>query len=279
MRAALAAVAGAAGVLAALAAAVLWTAGSVILDEDRFTERTVAALRTPEGQAAISARATAAVRGSAPVPEGLAAPAVREAVAGVVPTRAFAVAAAPAIRSARRSLLDRSGEAAAIDLATTRDLLAGRLAQIDPRLAGLLPAAGAAGDLRVATGVDARGLPADELSGRAPAATALLALAAAALIGLAVALAARPARAAAWAGAALLAGALVPVALRLALPPVAEDRVAPPDGALARRLAEGLLGGWAPATAALAAAGLALLVGGLLSARRRPRPRSPRRAA
>jgi hypothetical protein len=280
MRAA-SAVLAAAGVLAALAAAVLWTAGSVLLDEDRFTERTVAALRAPEGQAAIAARVTALARAGAPaiVPPALIGQGVDRAVAAAVARPAFATAAGPAIRSARRRLLEQPGEPATIDLAAMRELVGAQLAGIDPRLAGLLPPAGAAGPVRVqvATGPDLRGVPVDELSGRAAAATALLALAAAALIALAAAMAPRPARAVALAGAGLVAAAAVPAVLRLALPPLAEDRVAPPDDALAGRLVQELLAGWVAATAILAGAGLALLVAGLVSARRR-RPPSRRRA-
>ena len=280
MRAA-SAVLAAAGVLVALAAAVLWTAGSVLLDEDRFTERTVAALRAPEGQAAIAARVAALARAGAPaiVPAELIGRGVDEAVATAVARPGFASAAAPAIRAARRHLLEQPGEPTTIDLGPIRELVGAELARIDPRLLGLLPPAGAAErvQVRVATGVDARGVPIDELSGRAAAATALLALAAAALIALGAALAARPARAAALAGLALLVAAVVPAAVRLALPPLAEARVAPPDDALARRLVREMLGGWVAATAVLAAAGLALLVAGLVSARRR-RPPTRRRA-
>jgi len=280
MRAA-SAVLAAAGVLVALAAALLWTAGSVLLDEDRFTERTIAALRAPEGQAAIAARVTALARVGAPaiVPSGLIGRGADEAVATAVARPGFATAAAPAIRAARRDLLEQPGEPTTIDLGPMRELVGAELARIDPRLLGLLPPAGAAErvQVRVATGVDARGVPIDELSGRAAAATALLALAAAALIALGAALAARPARAAALAGLALLVAAVVPAAVRLALPPLAEARVAPPDDALARRLVREMLGGWVAATAVLAAAGLALLVAGLVSARRR-RPPTPRRA-
>jgi len=282
VRAGIAATAAALGILLALCAAVLWTAGRDALDEDRFSERTVAALRSPEGREAITARVFAALAGRGVTG---ASAAVDEAVSGAVERTVaqpdFAATMEPSLVRAHRRLLELSGEPVEVDLEGVRALVAGELATIDPNLVGLVPPEGSLGAVRVAEPPEVPALPAEELEGRVPAAVAALSLAAAALLACAVALARRPARLARLAGVALVVLAAVPVVMGLLVPGIAEDAVDPPDDALAGRLAEELLGAWIWGAAALAVAGAGLVVvaGAAGRATRRARPRSRRPAA
>lgn len=279
MRAFVVGVAGAAAVVAALAAALLWT-GRDLLDDRRFADDAIVALRAPEGRGALAVRVRAAIddaRGSGGATVVAVDDASVDAVVGRVTRRpAFAPALAPALALAHRRLLRLSGEPVTVDLAALRDLVAGELGRIDPRLAALLPDAGAVEDVRLSTGVEVPGVPGARLADRAPAITILLAVVAVALAGVAIALADRSRRATAWIGAALLLAAAAPAAARYLVPAEAGSRVAPPDDALAERLAAELLSGWVAAAAALAGAGLVLLVSA--SVGRSSRPRRPRRA-
>lgn len=266
-------------VVAALAAALLWTGGRDLLDDQRFADDAVAALRAPEGRAALAFRVLDAVlarqASGSPTAEA-AAPLIDRAVARVVERPAFAAALAPALALAHRTLLDLSGEPVTIDLAALRTLVAQEVGRIDPRLSALVPSADSVMDIRLATGVEVPAVPGARLADRAPAIVALLAVVALALAGVAICLASRSRRAAAWIGAALLVAAAAPAAVRYGLPEVARSQVAAPDDALAERLAVELLGGWIAASAALAAVGLVLLVSA--SVWRSRRPPSPRPA-
>lgn len=277
MRAVLVVLAAAVGIVAALAAAVLWTAGHDLFDEGRFTQRTVAALQTPAGREAIAGHVAALVRSETPaiVPTALIDQATGAAVDRVAGQPAFAAVLTPAVEAAHRALLDLSDHPATINLGSVRDVVARELAAIDPRLPALLPAASTARQVTISTGIDAPGVPASALEGKVPQVVALLAVAAAALIGIAVAVAERPALAACGIGIVLALSALVPVVLRFALPAVAGSRVRPPDDALARLLAADLLSGWVAAAVALALAGLTLAAAGLVAIRRHPPRRRP----
>jgi hypothetical protein len=269
VRALAAGIAAALGLAAALAAAVLWTAGANLLDEDRFADRAVAALRTEKGRRAVADRVARAVTARAPsaLPQAQVQQAALRAVAAISPAPGYERALRPALVTAHRDLLELDGEPVEVDLAGLYGDLLGALATADPRLVALLPGPEALGDVRVATGIEAPAVPASELEGRVPEAVAALSLAAALLIALALALSARPARLAMALGGLLALLAVVPAVLRLLVPAVAEDAVAPPDDGLARRLAEGLLGGWSAAALALAAAGAGLALVAALARR------------
>ena len=274
MRALLVALVATAGLVAALASALLWTGGRDLLDEKRFTDDGIAALRAPEGQDAIAARVVAAVG----VPEDPAASFVSRAtidgvVRRVVAGPAFAVALEPELVQVHRELLELSGEPVTIDLGVLGELFARELARIDQSLAVPLDAAVSVPDIQIATGVEAPGVPGARIAGHAMAIVGLLALAAAALVAIAIALAERTRRAAAWIGVVLVVAAAAPALVRALVPDVARSRVPPPDDELAWRLAVELLEGWWIAAIALAAAGVLLMISAGV---RRPRgPRSP----
>jgi hypothetical protein len=283
VRAGLAATAAVLGVLFALCAAVLWTAGRDALDDRRFSERTVEALRSPEGRHAISARVSAALagRGATDVPSAAVDAAVSAAVARTVAEPGFAAVMRPSLALAHRVLLELSGEPVEVDLERIRMLVAGELAMIDPRLVDRLPPPGSLDAVRAGEPPEFPVIPGAELEGRVPLATGVLSLVAAALLACAVALARRPARLARLAGAALVVVAAVPIAMGLLVPGILEEAVDPPDDGLAGRLAEELLGGWAWSAAALVVAGGGLVVVAAASGRatRRARPPSRRPAA
>ncbi len=262
MRPAAATIAAILAVVAALAAAVLWTTGHDLLDEDRFADDVVAALGSAPGQAAISERLSAAVRDR--LPPGTPTPAidaaVSQAVARSATTPAFAAALGPSAVLVHRRLVDDPGAEAEVDLAALRDSLEVELAEIDPLLVRGLPPAAAFPSADLSTGLDGPALPASALAGRVPSIVAALALLAVASGALALALSGRRARMARGMALSLIVAALVPAAIRLFAPRSAEAAVAGPDGPLARDLAERLLGSWTGATAALLAAAGALLV-------------------
>jgi hypothetical protein len=279
VRAALAAVAALLGVLAALAAAALWTAGRDALDDDRFADRVVAALRAPEGQEAIASRVTAALieRGAT----ASVAPTVAETVERTVATDAFAAAMGPDIARAHDDVLDLSGETIEVDLEGLRALVAGELVSIDPALVSLVPPPGALGAVDVGKTPEVPALPLEDLNDRVPVAVGVLSLAAAALLAGAIALARGPARVARAAAIALVVLAAVPALAGILLPGVVEDAVDPPDEGVARVLAEDLLGAWPWAAAGLAIAGAGLLAVATAASRSgtRSRPRTRTRAA
>lgn len=277
MRALLVAVVATAGIAAALAAALLWTGGRDLLDDERFADDAIAALRAPEGRNALAARVVEAA-GS---PEDPAASLVSRAtidglVRRVVARPAFAAALEPELALVHRRFLELSGEPVVIDLGGVRELVAQELARIDPSR----PApAGAESlrDIRLATGIEAPGVSGTRIADRIPAIVGLLALAGAALVAIACALAERTRRATAWIGAFLVAAAAAPAAARGLVPDVARSRVPAPDDALAERLAVELMDPWWSATIALAAAGVLLLISATVL---RPRhPPSPTPAA
>ena len=278
MRALLVALVATAGIVAAVASALLWTGGRDLLDERRFTDDGIAALRAPEGRDAIAARVVAAVG----VPEDPATSFVSRATIDGVVTRvvagpAFAAALEPELVRVHRRLLELSGDPVTIDLGALEALFAQELARIDQSLA--VPADGAVSvpDIQIATGIEAPGVPGARIADHAMAIAGLLALAAAALVAIAIAAAEHTRRTTAWIGALLLLAAAAPALARALVPDVARSRVPPPDDALAWRLAVGLLDGWWLATIALAAAGVLLLISASV---RRPRgPRSPTPAA
>ncbi len=261
MRALLVALVATAGIVAAVASALLWTGGRDLLDERRFTDDGIAALRAPEGRDAIAARVVAAVG----VPEDPAASFVSRAtidgvVRRVVAGPAFAAALEPELVKVHRELLELSGEPVTIDLGALGGLFAQEFAAIDQSLA--LPVEGAVSvpDIRIATGIEAPGIPGARIADHTLAIVGLLALAAAALVAIAIALTERTRRATAWIGALLVVAAAAPALARALVPDVARSRVPPPDDALAWRLAVELLDGWWLAATALAAAGVLLLI-------------------
>jgi hypothetical protein len=276
MRALLVAVMATVGLVAALASALLWTVGRDLLDEERFTDDAIVALRAPEGRDALGARVVAAVG----VPDDPAASFVSRAaidalVRRVVFSPAFAAALAPELARAHREFLDLSGEPVTIDLGGVRELVAQELAGIDQSLA--VPAEGAPSlpDIQLATGIEAPGIPGARIADRTPAIVGLLAVAAAALVAIAIALAERTRRATAWIGGLLVVAAVVPALARRLVPDVARSRVPAPDDALAWRLAVELMDGWWLATIALAAAGVLLVISATVPRPRRPRSPTP----
>lgn len=278
MRAVLVALVATAGIVAALASALLWTAGRDLLDEQRFAEDAVAALRAPEGRDALAARVVAAVG----VPGDPAATFVSRAaidalVRRVVADPAFAAALEPELERAHRQFLELSGDPVTIDLAGVRELVARQLAGIDASLAVTAGGAESVPDIQLATGIEAPAVPGERIADHTPAIVGLLALAAAALLGIAIALAEHTRRATAWIGALLVVAAAAPALARALVPDEAQSRVPAPDDALAWRLAVELMDGWWVATIALAAAGGLLLISAYV--RRPGGPRSPTQGA
>jgi hypothetical protein len=266
-------------VVAALAAALLWTAGHDLLDEDRFADDVVAALGSTPGQAAITQRLSALARDRIPpaTPTPVIEAAVGRAVAAGAESPAFAKALSPAAVQVHRRLTDDPGAEVEVDLVALRASLERELTEVDPLLAAGLPPESEFPSVRLSTGLDGPVLPGSALAGRVPAAVALLCLLAAALAIVAIALSGRRARTARRIGSALIVAAVVPAAIRLLAPRAAEAAVARPDDELARDLAERLLGSWAGASAGLLAAAGLLFV---LAALRLPEgPRSRRPAA
>ena len=279
MRALLVALVATAGIVAAVASALLWTGGRDLLDEKRFTDDGIAALRAPEGRDAIAARVVAAVG----VPEDPAASFVSRAtidgvVRRVVAGPAFAAALEPELVQVHRQLLELSGDPVTIDLGALEALFAQELARIDQSLAvpaerrGLRaghpdrhrhrgsgrprrPDRGPRHGHRRAARPRRRGAGGDRHRGRRAHA---------------------PDDGAGSVRSCCVAAA-APALARALVPDVARSRVPPPDDALAWRLAVELLDGWWLATVALAAAGALLLISASV---RRPRgPRSPTPAA
>jgi hypothetical protein len=287
MRRPLAALAAVLGVLAAVLAASLWTAGREALDEDRFADRAIAALRAPQGREAIAERVAVAIRPrvSPEVPDATVDAAARTAVDRIAGRPEFAAALRPQLVQVNRALVDLSGDDVVVDLAPIGTIAAGELAVIDPALVAVLPDPAALGRVELSDGVEAPGIPGSELAGRVPEVVAGLSLLAALLIGLAVWLSRRPARTAVWIGAVLAVLAVVPAVMRFGLPRVAEAALSAPSDALARRLAEALLDGWSGAAAGMLIAGVGLAAVGALAGRatgrpgRRSGPRTRTRAA
>lgn len=278
MRALLVALVATAGIVAALASALLWTAGRDLLDEQRFADDAIAALRAPEGRDALAERVVAAVGVPGDPAASFVSRAAIDALVGrVVAGPAFVAALEPELAQAHREFLELSGDPVTIDLGGVRELVARQLAAIDARLAAPVGGAESVPDIRLATGIEAPGVPGARIADHTLAIVGLLALAAAALLGIAIALADHTRRATAWIGALLVVAAAAPALARALVPEVARSRVPPPDDALAWRLAVELMDRWWVATAALAAAGMLLLISA--SVRRRGGPRSPRPAA
>ena len=277
MRPAAATVAAILGVVAALAAAVLWTAGRDVLDEHRFARHAVASLVLTPGREALTvtlARRLSDRTGGAPIPSGVYAVA-RGAVDGVATAPGLSAALSGALAAAHRAVVAHPGDPVEIDLAAIREPLAARMESADPRLAAALRSTPDL-QVRVATGLAVPPLPLRWLAGRVPLLVGLLAFVAAALIATALALSPRPGRTARRLSSALVLCAVVPAAIGLVVPRIAEGAVPIPADQLARDLAERLLGQWLPATSALAVAAAALLALGAL--RGGEGPRIPRRA-
>lgn len=277
MRPAAATVAAILGIVAALCAAVLWSAGRNVLDSDRFASRTVAALGSTPGRAALTlgiAEQTYA-RTPASIPESEVFSAVGRAVDAAAASPAFGRALAGAVSRAHRRLLASPDEPVSIDLAEVRALVADELAARDPRLVAQLPPASELRDARISTGLRVPAIPGSRLAGHVPALVAVLAPAAALLAALAIAASDRPSRTARRIASAMILLAIVPAAIGVLVPRAAEAAVAPPDDELARDLAERLLDAWPASTIALVLAGAALFALSLLRGGPDPRIRMP----
>lgn len=278
MRAAAATIAAVLGVAAALAAAVLWTAGRDTLDEERFATHAVASLVSTPGREALTVTLAQRLYGPRgdrpPIPSELYAEA-RAAVERVATAPAFEELLSSSIAAAHRAVVAHPGDEVAIDLAALSDPLARRLEQVDPALAERLRADPRL-SVTVSTGLEVPALPLRRLVGRVSLVTGLLALASAALVAAALALSRRPGRTARRLSSAFVLCAVVPAAIGLAVPRVAGIVVDPPADELARDLAERLLGQWLPATSALAVAAAALFA--LSTLRGGEGPRIRRRA-
>ncbi len=279
MKPAAAAVAAILAVAVALGAAVLWTAGRNVLDEDRFADHTVAALASTPGRLSMTLRISGAVRLRAP--QEITTPEIEEAVGRAVDTvagsPAFAQILTPVAIAAHRRVVGEPGEPVEMDLSGLQGPLSEALAATDGRLAARLPSDGAFADVRISPGIEEPVVPGSALAGRLPAVTGLLVIAAAALGALALALSRRPEGTARRMASALILAAIVPAVIRLLAPRAAEAAVARPDDELARDLATRLLGAWVgPSVILLAAAAALLALGGL---RGREGPPSRRRAA
>lgn len=277
MRPAVGAIAAVLAVVVALGAALLWTAGRDLLDEDRFADDVVAALGSTPGQAAMTQRLSALVGDRVPpeTPTPVIEEAVGAAVAASAESPAFGTLLGPAAVLVHRRLVDDPGAEVEVDLVALRASLEEELADLDPALAAALPPASQFPSLRLSTGLDGPVLPGSALSGRVPAVVALLALLAAGLAALAIALSAHRGRTARRIASGLIVAALVPAAVRLFVPRAAEAAVSRPDDELARDLAERLLGSWAGASAALLVAAGVLLALAALRFREGPLRRRP----
>lgn len=275
MRPALAAAAGALAIVVALAAAVLWTAGRDLLDERRFGTHATASLVSTPGREALSLVIGRQVRDrtTAEFTNEQVYGAVRRAVDEIAAWPGLDDALSGAIAEAYDEAVDHPGDPIVIDLAALRDPLEQRLAGIDPALATWLPPASELADVRVDTGLSVPVLPLRRLVGHVPLVVGLLALAAALLAAASLALSARPGRTARLLASALVLCAVVPAAVGLAVPRLAEGAIAPPADQLARDFAERLLGQWLPATSALAVAAAAMFALGRLRGGRGPRIR------
>jgi hypothetical protein len=278
MRALLVALVATAGIIAAVASALLWTGGRDLLEERRFSEDAIVALRAPEGRDALAVRVVAAVGVPGdPAASFVSRAAIDALVRRVVASPAFAAALEPEFAQAHREFLDLSGDPVTIDLAGVREIVAQELAGIDQSLGVPAGGADAVPDIQLATGIEAPGVPGARIADHTLAIVGLLALAAAALLAIAIAAAEHTRRATAWIGVLLLVAAAAPALARGLVPDVARSRVPAPDDALAWRLAVELMDGWWPATTVVAAAGVLLLISASV---RRPRgPRSPTPAA
>jgi len=260
MRSAAATTAAILAVVAALGSAVVWTAGRNLLDEDRFADRVVAALGSTSGRAAVTVNVVQAVHERPPVtiPTSEEYAVVARAVDIVADSPGFSAALRPAAVAAQRQLVEEPGEPVELDLGALRGPLAPELAALDPRLAARLPAAPDLVAVRVSTGLEVPVIPGSGLAGRVPGVAASLALVAALLAAAALALSDRPGGTARRMASALIFAALVPAAIGVLVPRVAEAAVGPPDQDLARDLAERLLSGWIGPAIALAGAAVAL---------------------
>jgi hypothetical protein len=263
------------GVVAALTAAVLWTGGRNVLDADRFASRTVAALHSTPGRAALTQGISAQIRSRAPaIPRPEVDTAVERAVDAVAADPAFAPALTGALTRAHRAILENPDEPIEVDLAALRTLVARELETRDPRLVALLPPAPELEGARVSTGLRVPAIPGSRLAGHVPALVALLALGAALLLALAIVASDRSGRTARRIGAALIALSPVPAAIGLLVPRAAEAAVSPPDDELARDLAERLLASWPGPALALFAAGAAIVALSLIRGGEGPRIRT-----
>lgn len=277
MRAAAAAVAAVLGVAASLAAAVLWTAGRDTLDADRFATHAVASLVSTPGREALTVTLARQLRDPArpgPVPSEVYAVA-RAAVDRIATVPRISEALSASIAAAHRSLVAHPGDTVVIDLGPLRGAVAAELERIDPQVASRLPPASRLTGVPVATGLAVPHLPLRRLVGRVPLLCGMLALLAAALMAAALALSARPGRTARLLSSALIVCAVVPAAIGLVVPRLAEGAVPAPADQFARDLAERVLGQWLPATSALAVAAAALFALGALRGGEGPRIRRP----
>ncbi len=156
MRAAAATAAAILGVVAALAAAALWTAGRDVLDEDRFARHAVASLVSTPGREALTVTVARRLHDrtttTTPIPARVYAVA-RVAVDRLASAPGLAAALEGALAAAHRAVLAHPGDPAEIDLAAIREPLAARMDDVDPRLAATLRSAPDLG-VRVATGLE-----------------------------------------------------------------------------------------------------------------------------
>lgn len=279
MRSAVATAAAILGVVAALSAAVLWTAGRDTLDANRFATRVVASLGSTPGRAALALSIAAQTRERAPVeiPSAEIHIAVGRAVDAAAAAPGFRPALTGAVALAHRAVVEHPGETIEIDLGAFRALLARELATSDARLVAQLPPASELEGVRVSTGLKAPAIPGSRLAGHVPAVVAVLTLAAALLLGLALSVSDCARRTARRIASGLILLATVPAAIGLLVPRAAEAAVSPPDDEVARDLAERLLGGWPGPTLALFLAGATLFALSLVRGGEGPRIR-PRAA-
>ncbi len=275
MRTALAVTAAVLGVVAALAAAVLWTAGRDTLDEDRFADHAVASLVSTPGREALTVilaeRLQRPRRDRPPIPSELYARA-RAAVDQVATPERLDRLLTVALENAYHAVVVRPGDAVAIDLEALSASLADRLEPSAPALAARLRADPRL-SVTVSTGFEVPALPLRRLVGRVPLVTGLLALASAAFIAASLALSDRPGRTARRLASAFVLCAVVPAAIGLLVPRIAENAVDAPADQVARDFAERLLGQWLPATSALAVVAALLLALGQLRGGEGPRIR------
>ena len=277
---ALGVVAAALCVLAWLAAVVVWTTAGRVTTDTGFADVTIETVQSPPGaQAVTDALAQvvdeyAAARGVSLTPSSR--EIVRAQVEDVILGADFPELIAPAVGQARRAFeADPSGPVT-IDLSALRPTAEERVRQVNPDLVSAIPP-----DEDLVVTVQPRDLPsaAGTIAGAADMLRWLplwLLLGAVALGAIGLWASTNRARMLRAVGAAVMVIALFPLAMRMAVPPMAASFVeAGNPGDVVSTATVAILGRWWIALVACLVVGSALVALGIRAARSRPVRRSP----
>jgi len=253
--------------VAAATSLLLITPGRNLTDADAFAAATARAVVSAEGRAAVADELTVGIAASTGLPEGAIAPAVDAAADAAASDALFVEGVEAGARASHRDVVAPDpSDTVAVPLGAVASPFTARVASIDPRLAGLLPADEAFGTLTLAKGPPVRWIGRlGNAAGRPGAlAAAILLAVGAGSAGLLVAR--RRASAATAFGVGLLVVAALPVAIAWVARPVAEWLAGVSgQAALAGVLASELLAVDPAAPVVVACAGGALIVVGMAS--------------